>query len=155
MSPVGCEEAIYQDVSVEMLKLRKTIDFNLLGEESEADRGSGVMDLEDDLSEETSPSPPPLKLARINISNSSEFSSPPCSTPLSRAGPFFCSPSPTQTTARLTRLFSKPVRKSISKLPTEKSQSSVVLRKCVGSVNTNPFTPAPGSHQNRKRLFSR
>ena len=35
-----------------MLKLRKTIDFNLLGEESEADRGSGVMDLEDDLSEE-------------------------------------------------------------------------------------------------------
>jgi len=110
------------------------------------------MDL--DLSEETSPSPPPLKLARINISNCSpEFSSPPCSTPLSRAGPFFCSPSPTQNSART---FSKPVRKSISKIQPENWKSSKVCRKSAGSVNTNPFTPAGDSHtQNRKRLFSR
>ena len=58
-----------------MLKLKKTIDFNLLGDdESEAVRGEdpgAVMDLDDDLSEETSPSPPPLKLARIKVSSSS------------------------------------------------------------------------------------
>ena len=144
------------DWTLEMLKLKKTIDFNLLGDESEAHMGgSGVMDLDDDLSEETSPSPPPLKLARINISHCSDLqSSPPCSTPLSRLGQFFSSPSPPQQGARTSRLFFKPLRKSISKLPDCKS--SKVSGKSVGSVNRNPFTPGGHSHTlNRKRHFSR
>ena len=147
-----------------MLKLKKTIDFTLLGDESEDVRGAPAvmdLDLEDDLSEETSPSPPPLKLARINISNSSEFSSPPCSTPLSRLGAqFFSSPSPTQTLTRGSRLFSRPARKSFSQVEAEKSKSSQVGRKSVGklqgSVNTNPFTPLADSQtKNRKRQFYR
>ena len=145
-----------------MLKLKKTIDFNLLGEDENEDlRGEpAVMDLDDDLSEETSPSPPPLKLARINISNPSEFSSPPCSTPLSRLGQFFSSPSPTQNTSRTSRLFSRPARKSFSQVEAAKCKSSQVGRKSVGklhgSVNTNPFTPLADSQtKNRKRQFYR
>ena len=147
-----------------MLKLKKTIDFNLLGDEGEDVREEGsVMDLDDDLSEETSPSPPPLKLARINISSSSpQFSSPPCSTPLSRLGQFFSSPSPTQNTTRGSRLFSRPGRKSFSQVEAEreKLKSSQAgrksLRKLQGSVNTNPFTPLADSQtKNRKRQFYR
>ena len=150
-----------------MLKLKKTIDFNLLGDdESEAVRGEdpgAVMDLDDDLSEETSPSPPPLKLARIKVSSSSpglQFSSPPCSSPLSRLGQFFCSPSPPQTTARTgSRLFPRPptaARKSFSQLELERGRKSV--GKLGGShvVNTNPFTPLVDSQtKNRKRQFYR
>ena len=147
-----------------MLKLKKTIDFSLLGEDESEDvrDRDGVMDLDDDLSEETSPSPPALKLTRVNMSSSRSSSvySPPCSTPLSRLGQFLCSPSPPQAASRGSRLFSRPARKSLSHLGAEKCQSSTLGRRSVGklqgSVNTNPFTPLADSQaKNRKRQFYR
>ena len=141
-----------------MLKLKKTIDFNLLGDECEDVREEeAVMDLDDDLSEEPSPSPPPLKLAKVSsISSPGKFCSPPCSTPLSRLGQFFSSPSPTQNSGGASRLFSRPARKSFSQVELVVKWKTSQLGKLQGSVNTNPFTPLADSQtKNRKRQFYR
>ena len=149
--------------SEKMLNLRKQIDFNLLGDDGDA---VNKMDLDDYFSEETSPSPPAFKLAKIPLSrvyqrrrsfDETNQNSPPC-TPLSRSQArvspypnpgyfttpeasasrpgYFTSPSPTQPQERVSRVFSKPVKKSLSKISPDKSDSLDVSRKLPKSVNT-------------------
>ena len=152
-----------------MLKLRKQIDFNLLGDDNDVNQ----MDLDEDLlSEETSPSPPAIKFAKIPVSrvfnqrrsfdatnqNSPLSPESPCPTP--SGGSFFTTPSPTQPSARLSSsLFSKPAKKSLSKISpapvSRKSEGLNLSRKLIKSVNTNPFTPLADSHTSRKRQFFR
>ena len=109
-----------------MLNLRKQIDFGLLGEEGDHPLVN-KMELDDYLSEETSPSPPAVKVARIPVSrvyqrrrsvDDTNQNSPPC-TPGSNGAPrthtrlpssgggggsfqYFTTPSPTQPQARVT-----------------------------------------------------
>ena len=162
-----------------MLNLRKQIDFGLLGEEGDHPLVN-KMELDDYLSEETSPSPPAVKVARIPVSrvyqrrrsvDDTNQNSPPC-TPGSNGAPrthtrlpssgggggsfqYFTTPSPTQPQARVTRLFSKPTKKSLSKTSPEKSENLNLSRKLQKSVNTNPFTPQGESQTGRKRQFYR
>ena len=153
---------------MKMLKLRKQIDFNLLGDDGDSVRN---MDLDDlDLSEETSPSPPALKLSKVPVSRvfnsrntsirrlSSPITSPPSpciATPArgTMSFSFSTTPSPTQPESRVTRLFSKPAKKSVSKLsPVNCPSSSGKFQK---SVNTNPFTPLGDNHLSRKRHLAK
>ena len=99
----------------DMLKLRKQIDFNLLGDENDANE----MELDDSLSEEISPSPPSIKVAKIPVSrvfqqrrslDQSNQNSPlspdsPCGGASSGVGSlqFFTTPSPTQPTINTSR----------------------------------------------------
>ena len=57
----------------------------------------------------------------------------------------------------MSRVFSKPVKKSLSKISPDKSDSLDVSRKLPKSVNTNPFTPLADSQivGSRKRQFLR
>ena len=51
-----------------MLKLRKQIDFNLLCDDNEDVDVINKMELDGSLSEEASPSPPPIRMAKIPVS---------------------------------------------------------------------------------------
>ena len=139
--------------------LKKHIDFNLLGDDNEANH----MDLdENDLSEEiTDVSPPPLKYARVPVSrismgrrHSFEVNAPTNgSSPMSSKNlslPNFSSPSPTPT-CRVSQLFPKESRKSFSRISATSRKSLAAVSRCETpnsdqkssrTVNVNPFTSA-------------
>ena len=152
-----------------MLKLRKQIDFNLLCDDNEDVDVMNKMELDGSLSEETSPSPPPIRMAKISVSRvfprrqsldktyqkspSAKLS--PCTpgprSSTSAASSFYTTPSPTQPSPRVSRLVFKPGKKSVSKVSPGKCESLNLSRKLQKSVNTNPFTPLGECQTRRKR----